>query len=241
MYFSTNNNLLYFLLFILVITNLFTGRFDLLDILLTFPGVLIALTFHEFAHAYVADKLGDDTPRAQGRLNLNPLSHMDPFGFVLLLFAHVGWGKPVKINPLNFNRKYSLSAAEAIVAAAGPIMNFILAIVFSLVYFAIAKFIPGILFALEGTLNIIINYIIIVNIGLGVFNLIPLPPLDGSKILMHFLPYNAKRWFNEHTHIFYIVFLIIWITPIAGYIISPIINSILNGIFNLCNLIFQVL
>ena len=226
MYFSSNRNLLYILLFILVITNLFTGGFNLVEILLTFPGVLIALTFHEFAHAYVADKLGDDTPRSQGRLNLNPLSHLDPFGFIILLFAHVGWGKPVEINPRNFNGKYSLSASEAMVAAAGPIMNFILAIVFSLIYCAIAKFVPSILFALGGSIYIIFQYIIIVNIGLGVFNLIPLPPLDGSKILMHFLSYNAKRWFEEHTQIFYIVFLIIWITPIAGYVISPVINGI---------------
>ncbi len=240
MYFSSNRNLLYILLFILVITNLFTGGFNLIEILLTFPGVLIALTFHEFAHAFVADKLGDDTPRSQGRLNLNPFSHLDPFGFIILLFAHVGWGKPVQINPRNFNSKYSLSAAEAMVAVAGPIMNLILAIVFGLIYCAIIKFAPSVLFLLGGAVNIILQYIIIVNIGLGVFNLIPLPPLDGSKILMHFLPYNAKRWFEEHTQIFYIVFLIIWITPIAGYIISPVINSIMKGILSLGNLIFQI-
>ena len=80
---------------------------ELVALLLTLPGVIVAITFHEFAHAFVADKLGDDTPRRQGRLNLNPLSHIDPVGFFMLIFVHFGWGKPVEINPTNFNRKRS--------------------------------------------------------------------------------------------------------------------------------------
>lgn len=241
MYFSSSNNLLYILLFVLIISNLFSGGFNLLALLLTLPGVLIALTFHEFAHAYVADKLGDDTPRSQGRLNLNPISHVDPFGFIMLLFAHIGWGKPVQINPRNFNSKYSVSAGEAIVAVAGPVMNFLLALILGLVYCALIKFAPRILLLLNGTFDTILLYAIIVNVGLGVFNLIPLPPLDGSKVLMHFLPYNAKRWFEEHTQLFYIIFLIIWITPLAGSITSPIINGIMKGIFALGNIIFQII
>ena len=241
MYYSSSNNLLYILLFVLIISNLFSGGFNLLSLLLTFPGVLIALTFHEFAHAYVADKLGDDTPRSQGRLNLNPFSHLDPFGFIMLLFAHIGWGKPVEINPRNFNSKYSVSAGEAIVAVAGPVMNFLLAIVFGLIYCGLIKFAPRVLFLLNGTFDTILLYAIIVNVGLGVFNLIPLPPLDGSKVLMHFLPYNAKRWFEERTQLFYIIFLVIWITPLAGSITSPIINGIVKGIFALGNLIFQII
>ena len=89
------------------------GTEGILGLLLTIPGVLIALTFHEFAHAYAADKLGDKTPRIQGRLNLNPLSHIDPFGFVFLIVAGFGWGKPVQIDSRNFNGKYSLSKSEA--------------------------------------------------------------------------------------------------------------------------------
>lgn len=241
MYFSSSNNLLYILLFALIISNLFSGGFNLLALLLTLPGVLIALTFHEFAHAYVADKLGDDTPRSQGRLNLNPISHVDPFGFIMLLFAHIGWGKPVQINPRNFNSKYSVSAGEAIVAVAGPVMNFLLALILGLVYCALIKFAPRVLLLLNGTFDTILLYAIIVNVGLGVFNLIPLPPLDGSKVLMHFLPYNAKRWFEEHTQLFYIIFLVIWITPIASSITSPVINGIMKGIFALGNIIFQII
>ena len=87
---------------------------------------------------------------------------------------------------------------------------------------------------------LLISYTISINIGLGVFNLIPLPPLDGSKVLMAFLPYNAKRWFEDHENIFYIVFLIIWITPIAGEIVSPIINAIDTGITNMIYGLFSI-
>ena len=126
------------ILIVLVIVSLFSiSRAEWLNILLTLPAVIIAITFHEFAHAWMADKLGDTTPRNQGRLTLNPTSHLDPFGFVLLMFAHVGWGKPVQIDSRNFDGKYSISKAEAIVAAAGPITNFILACVFPIIYYII--------------------------------------------------------------------------------------------------------
>ena len=240
MYFDTRY--LYIFLAIIVLVNIFGGGFNLLSLLLTIPGVLIAITFHEYAHAFAADKLGDDTPRNQGRLNLNPLSHLDPFGVIMLIFAHIGWGKPVQINPNNFTRKISARAGEAIVSLAGPLMNFILAFVFAMVFYAVQVFAAS--FALDTEVGKIImnmlQYAVIVNVGLGVFNLIPLPPLDGSKILMAFLSYNAKRWFEEHTQIFYIIFLIIWITPISSMIISPIISAITGGIDSVASSIFTL-
>lgn len=238
MYFD--NRYLYIFLAIIILVNLLSGGLDLLSLLLTIPGVLIAITFHEYAHAFVADKLGDDTPRTQGRLSLNPLSHLDPFGVIMLIFAHIGWGKPVQINPNNFTRKMSTRTTEAIVALAGPLMNFILAFVIAIIFYAIQTFATS--FALTTQIGIIImvmlQYAILVNIGLGVFNLIPLPPLDGSKILMAFLSYNAKRWFEEHTQLFYIIFLIIWVTPLSSMIISPIINLITVGINSIVSAIF---
>jgi len=216
------------------------GTDGLMGLLLTLPGVIIAITFHEFAHAYSAYKLGDDTPLYQGRLNLNPLSHVDPIGLAMLIVAHFGWGKPVQINPNNFRGKYSLSASEAIVSVAGPVMNFFVALVFALIYVLIIKF-AGIQFMFTNMGSIIltiVQYTIIVNVGLGVFNLIPLPPLDGSKVLMHFLPYNAKVWFESKEHIFYIAFLILFITGIAGDIISPLINTIYSAIMNLVGVLF---
>ncbi len=213
---------------------------QLIGLLLTLPGVIIAITFHEFAHAFVADKLGDDTPRRQGRVTLNPLAHIDPIGFFMLIVAHFGWGKPVEINPRNFNRKMSMSAQEALVAVAGPAMNIIIAFILTIILFAIATFSGTFIFTTAGSFLVIaIQMAISVNIGLGVFNLIPVPPLDGSKILMHILPTNAKNWVIEHQNIFYIVFLILWITDLVSYIISPVINVVSSGIYGLVSLIFK--
>lgn len=238
--FELDKRFIYVILAIMVIMSVagMSGNY-LLSLLLTLPGVIIAITFHEFAHAYAAYKLGDDTPRMQGRLNLNPLSHMDPIGFVLLIFAHIGWGKPVQINPRNFDRKYSMSKGEAIVSIAGPAMNFVLALVFTIIYFAVLKFVPGIMLTQWGAIVItIISSTIIVNVGLGVFNLIPLPPLDGSKIFRNFMSYNVKEWLDRYERVFYIIFLVLWITGVAGKIISPIIELISTGLIRLVGMLF---
>ena len=211
----------------------------LLGLIISIPAVLIAITFHEFAHAFAADKLGDDTPRNQGRLSLNPLHHLDPVGSLLLLFAGLGWGKPVEVNPRNFNRNISMEKADAIVSIAGPLMNLFLAIIFTLIYCAIVKFAPNILIGTTGgAIQLLLMSIVSINIGLGVFNLIPLPPLDGSKVIMPFLPAKAKSFFIEREQIFYIVFVILWITGLAGYIISPAITFIYKWIINLGLAIF---
>lgn len=213
---------------------------QILALLLSIPGVLIAITFHEYAHAWTAYKLGDDTAKSQGRLSLNPLKHMDPIGIVMLLFLGFGWGRPVEIDSRNFNRNISVRKAEAIVSIAGPLANIILAIVFSAIYGALIKF--NALTSMDTrtalTIITILQSIISINIGLGVFNLIPLPPLDGSKVLSYFLPYNARNWFENNQQIFYIIFLIIWITGIAGTIISPAITSIYYGLMKLVSLVF---
>lgn len=219
--------------------SLFSREGALLSFLISIPGILIAITFHEFAHAFAADKLGDDTPRRQGRLNLNPFTHLDPFGTIMLVFAGFGWGKPVEINPRNFNRNISLSKAEAIVAAAGPLMNFILAIVFELINCAIARFAPEIYSSNTGiVINSILTSIVLTNIGLGIFNLIPLPPLDGSKILGGFLPYNARNWMDSHSQIFEMVFIALWIVGILSLIVSPLILATYNGLAYVCISIF---
>lgn len=237
MYFDSRT--LYIILAIIVIMNIFSGGVDILSLLLTIPGVLLAITFHEYAHGFAADKLGDPTPRNQGRLSLNPLAHLDPFGVIMLIFAHIGWGKPVQINPNNFNRNISVRKAEAIVAAAGPVTNFILAFIITIISCTIWTFAPSFTYTQVGNIIILmLQYAVLTNVGLGVFNLIPLPPLDGSKILMGFLSYNAKRWFEEHEKLFYIIFLIIWITPISELIISPAIVAITNGIYSLVGAIF---
>ena len=133
--FNFDKRILYVIIAIFAITTIAgyaQNPAELVALLLTLPGVIIAITFHEFAHAFAADKLGDDTPRRQGRLTLNPLAHIDPVGFLMLVFVHFGWGKPVEINPTNFNRKRSMTAQEAIVAFAGPLMNIIVAMILTI-------------------------------------------------------------------------------------------------------------
>lgn len=197
------------------------NRTDLLITLLTLPGVVIAITFHEFAHAFAADKLGDYTPKSQGRLTLNPLKHIDPVGFVLLIFANVGWGKPVQINPNNFTSNKSKGECEAIVALAGPLMNFFIAIVLAFV---------GAIFDLS-YIDDLIYITIATNIGLGVFNLIPLPPLDGEKIFRHILPYNALEWLDRNEQTLYLIFMLLWITGTLRYLVNPVIQAVETGIF----------
>lgn len=242
--FNIDKRILYIIIAIFTVSTIvqyIQNPMELLALLLTLPGVIVAITFHEFAHAFVADKLGDDTPRRQGRLNLNPLSHIDPVGFFMLIFAHFGWGKPVEINPANFNRKRSMSAQEALVALAGPVMNLIIAIVLTIILFTITTFTPTFILSTTGMLiGLTLQMAISVNIGLGVFNLIPLPPLDGSKILMHFLPYNAKTWFENNAQIFYIMFIVLWVTNLISYIISPVINIVSTGIYSMVSALFGI-
>lgn len=219
-----------------------TNPAQLLGLLISAPGVLIAITFHEFAHGYAAYKLGDNTAKNQGRLSLNPFAHLDLIGTLMLLVAGFGWGKPVEVNPRNYTRKISMEKGEAIVSAAGPIMNLVLAIIFTLIYCAIYKFASTafIISTIGQIILLLISSTITINIGLGVFNLIPLPPLDGSKIFLPILPHNAKSWFIEHEQTFYFIFLIIWITGIAGRLISPIIGWMTNQILGLAMTIFKI-
>ena len=135
---------LYIFLGIMLLINLMTGGMNLATLVYSLPGVIIAMTFHEFAHAWMATKLGDDTPRLQGRLNLNPLSHTDPVGLLCLILVGFGWGKPVEINSRNFDRKYSLTKAEALVSIAGPLMNFLLAIIFMISLFVMNMYVTTI-------------------------------------------------------------------------------------------------
>lgn len=239
-----NNKIMYIILGVLVLSSLarMTSG-SLIVMLLTLPAVLIAITFHEYAHAFAADKLGDDTPRNQGRLSLNPLTHLDPVGAILLVFAGFGWGKPVQINPTKFDRKISMSAGEAIVSLAGPLMNIILAVIFTIILCIMEKYMAVFVLTnqIGGIIFQLVQVTISINIGLGIFNLIPLPPLDGSKILRHFLPYKAKEWIYNNERFFYLIFLVIWITGLAGVIISPVINFIyriiVGGIGSLFGLI----
>lgn len=240
--FNFDKRYLYITLGIIILWNVvqrFQSPSSLLSLVLTLPAVIIAMTFHEYAHAFTADKLGDDTPRKQGRLTLNPLKHIEPVGFFLLLFAGFGWGRPVEINTNRFNKNMDKSKGEAIVSFAGPFMNIILAIVSAFILGLLLKF--NLLDKLQiQYVDIVIKFILqlmYINLGLGIFNLIPLPPLDGSKILRHFLPYNSKIWFDNNQYIFYIAFIIIWVLGLASYIVSPVISFLGKWILEFVNII----
>jgi Zn-dependent protease len=164
---------------------------DLRTILLFFPPIVAALTVHEFSHGYVAWRLGDSTAKDQGRLTLNPLAHLDPIGTVLLLLVHFGWAKPVPVDPRNFaNPRRDMLW----VALAGPGSNIIFAfIVGSILQFSLSI---GILHP-TGYVYIILAFTVFINLMLAFFNLIPIPPLDGSRIVAGLLPHQyLRQWYS---------------------------------------------
>lgn len=225
--FNIDRKTVLIILGVMVLVNVLLGQRSIEGIIISLPGVIVAMTFHEFAHAWAATKLGDETPRQQGRLSLNPMSHIDPVGLICLMLLGFGWGKPVQINPRNFDGKYSLSKAEAIVAAAGPIMNFILAFVFLIIYAIFGMTVTTITTTTNVISSILIS-IISINLGLGVFNLIPIYPLDGAKVLNNFLPYKAKEWLIKNQAILtIIVFAIVFYTDIIPYITTWVLKGMI--------------
>ncbi|MBQ4249864.1 MAG: site-2 protease family protein [Clostridia bacterium] len=151
-------------------------------------AVILALTFHEFSHGLAAYLMGDDTARSQGRLTLNPLKHIDIFGGIMLLLVGFGWAKPVGVNPMRFKNP---KAGMAITALAGPVSNFILAFIFYVLALVVQINAAGANGQIGQTAIAVITFFsvcISMNIGLGIFNMIPVPPLDGSRVVTAFLP-----------------------------------------------------
>ena len=172
-------------------------------ILFAIPSILIASTVHEYAHGLAAFKLGDPTAKAEGRLTLNPLAHIDPLGALSMIIFRFGWSKPVPINEYNFEKR---EIGTAITAVAGPLSNLLLALIVSLINFILKPEAFSILWSFFLTFTMI-------NLGLAFFNLIPIPPLDGHKIVRAILP-RKVRYFWEDLEKFRILLLIIVIAPI---------------------------
>jgi len=193
---------------------------DIATIIIISICLIIAITIHEFSHAFIADHFGDPTPRAHGRVSLNPLRHLDPLGTLMLLIFHFGWGKPVPIDPYNLSKK-----EEAAVSLAGPGSNIILAILTAIIvhFLSVTPVIANIVF-----------YFIYVNLTLAVFNLIPIPPLDGSKLFLNLLPeHQAVEWEKTFNQYGFIILAALLFLPVGGsniinLIISPIINFLLR-------------
>lgn len=202
---------------------------SLLQIVLTIPAILIGFTFHEFAHAFVADRLGDKTPRFQGRLTLNPFAHIDPIGFIMILLFSFGWAKPVQVNSRAFKNYYK---DDLKVTIAGPIANLIVAFITAIIYGLLLRFhyylyIPR----LSQIIDLLFYFIILINVNLFLFNLLPLPGLDGFHILQDLSP----RSFYKYGEVMYkyqlLILLLVVGTNVIHYILyipSDFINDSLQ-------------
>jgi Zn-dependent protease len=193
----------------------------ILQLLLLVPAFLIAVTVHELAHGLVADGLGDPTARRLGRITLNPLPHIDPLGAIAFLLAGFGWAKPVPVDAHNLKRPVR---DMAWIAAAGPLSNFFIAFV-GLVAFVLVRRHLGIPFLAE-PLTGILEAVFRFNLVLGIFNLIPLPPLDGGHFLPYFLPQRSWSMLHQLEQYGPFVLLLLVMTGATGYIIRPVLNAV---------------
>lgn len=192
--------------------------FNLSDFLMTMVALVLGITVHEFAHAITADRLGDDTPRAQGRLNLYPTTHLDPMGTLFMAVSAVigfgiGWGRPVLTNPANY--RINPRIAGSLVAVAGPISNLMIAGIFALV-------IRGHVFPAGDAYQVLSAQIILVNLGLFFFNLIPLYPLDGSHLLANAMPPGmAEGYYRFMAQWGFLLFMGLLVSGLTGRLIGP--------------------
>lgn len=191
---------------------------DIIIKLLIGLSVLLVIMIHELAHGFVAYKFGDSTAKNDGRLSLNPLKHLDLIGTLSLIFFNFGWAKPV---PVNFNRLRPKKLGAFFVSVAGCLANFLTALLFCILLILQMKYFPSMSF-----INTFIMLVIFYSISFGVFNLIPIPPLDGSKVLMTFLPYRVVRFIDENEKIFFFILLGLVMTGRLAKITSPAINFI---------------
>ena len=187
------------------------------------PGIIIAMVIHEWAHARVAYALGDYTPKLDGRLTLNPAAHVDLFGLLMLFIVHFGWARPVRINPNNFSNP---RRDDILVSLAGPMSNLLMAFFTLIVWIVLLRL--GVEMS-EGAASVL-QLIMIININFAIFNMLPIPPLDGSQILRNLLPYELARYFMYIERYSFIILIIFLMTPILGYVFVPLQRFIL-GIF----------
>ena len=198
--------------------------FSLTGLIAGLPGLVIALVIHEYAHAKAADVMGDFTPRMTGRLTLNPMAHIDPIGLIMLLVVRFGWAKPVMINARNFR---NWRQGELLVALAGPVVNLLVAFISLLamaVLFKLGMFSEGV--------RLVLSMMVLFNINFAIFNMLPLPPLDGSKVLMVLLPGRLAYKLMSLERYSFIILIFLMMTPFLTMILIPLQRLVLS-VFNL--------
>ena len=189
-------------------------EFDFTQILLGIPGLIIAMTFHEYAHARAAVALGDFTPRLMGRLTLDPRAHIDPIGLIMLFLVRFGWAKPVMVNPSNFRQP---KRDDILVSVAGPAMNLLL----GFIAFYIILFIRTHNVDVSSITYGIIQMIFVYNVNFAIFNMLPIPPLDGSHILRNLLPPDLAYRYQALERYSILIMIVFIATPVLGIVLMP--------------------
>ncbi|MCT4479670.1 MULTISPECIES: site-2 protease family protein [Bacillaceae] len=199
-------------------------------------SLLIAFTVHEFSHAYVAYKFGDPTAKNEGRVTLNPISHLDPIGTLLILIAGFGWARPVPVNRFHFKNP---KLAGVLVSFAGPFSNLIVAILGFLIFYGLlaAGVGPDLPLFVQPFFEVLIN----LNILLFVFNLLPLPPLDGYRIVQDLVSADLRAKMTQYEQYGSLIFLILIITPLSKYTIGPILNNVVPLVGDVLSRFFTLL
>lgn len=223
-----------------MLRNALSGNLDFVSavvyIISALAVIFLTMPIHEFAHGFAAVKLGDNTPKWQGRLTLNPLAHIDYIGAMCILLFGFGWAKPVQVNHLNFkNPKRDM----ALTALAGPVSNILMALVFNIIAYAIWLTVG----APEGIgfyLFLFCDFVVQINVSLAVFNLIPIPPLDGSRILTAVLPDRTYYKIMQYERYIYLGFLLLLFTNVLDKPIMFLSNAITGLLDLICNGIFKI-
>lgn len=231
-----NNPIALLLILYMAWQSISSGRFDspmdwIMSNLIILPGIVIGLSFHEFAHAKVANLLGDDTPRFQGRVTLNPTAHIDPVGFIALLFIGFGWGKAVEVNPRNFK---NMRRDSLLVDLAGVTMNLLLAVAFTgLLRFLIELKLEFFNSYMGGVTIEIIMAIISINIVLMIFNLLPIPPLDGFGIITEVFDLRKHKIYYDIYNKGFIILMVLLIFNVTGKILVPAVDFVFTFILGI--------